>query len=266
MASREFEGKTTQEAIQKASDYFNVPVEELDIDVIEPGSAGIFGLVGTKKAKIKASYDLQEEAVEADETLMEIASTSGAARVLDEMEDEEDLMEAEDDDYEEDAPWDSDRPAADVLEQETEIRLARETLETILKLIPMDTTVSARRADGNINLNIEGDNSGLLIGRRGRTLDALQFIVNKIVNKALERKVRVVVDSERYRRRRRDSLRQLALRMGEKAKRISKPVTTNPMNPSDRRIVHLALKDDSGLDTRSRGEGLIKKVVIIPRK
>ncbi|MFP4037695.1 MAG: protein jag, partial [Desulfobacteraceae bacterium] len=74
------------------------------------------------------------------------------------------------------------------------------------------------------------------------------------------------VDSERYRQRRKDSLTQLALRMGEKARRIGKPVTTNPMNPSDRRTVHMALKDQEDLETRSRGEGLMKKVVIIPRK
>ncbi len=256
MGSMEFEGKTTEDAIQNASEYLNIPVEELDVDVIEPGSAGIFGLVGTKKAKIKVSYTLEEEVGEEDETMRDIVALAESAGIREEPEDAD----------EEQTPWPADRPVPPPLEQETELRLAKETLETILNLIPMDTKVAAQRVDGNISLNIEGDNSGLLIGRRGRTLDALQFIVNKIVNKALERKVRVVVDSERYRRRRRDSLRQLALRMGEKAKRISKPVTTNPMNPADRRIVHLALKDDSQLDTRSRGEGLMKKVVIIPRK
>ncbi|MFO7783186.1 MAG: RNA-binding cell elongation regulator Jag/EloR [Thermodesulfobacteriota bacterium] len=262
MESMEFEGKTTEEAIQNASEYLDIPVEELDIDVIEPGSAGIFGLVGTKKAKVKVSYTLQEEAGEENETLRDISSMAEAAEVQEEMEDAEEGGDKE----EKQEPWSTDRPAQTLLEQQTELALAKETLETILDLIPMDTKVAAQRVDGNINLNIEGDNSGLLIGRRGRTLDALQFIVNKIVNKTLERKVRVVVDSERYRRRRRDSLRQLALRMGDKAKRIGKPVTTNPMNPADRRIVHLALKDDNRLDTRSRGEGLMKKVVIIPRK
>ncbi len=262
MESMEFEGKTTEEAIQNASEYLDIPVEELDIDVIEPGSAGIFGLVGTKKAKVKVSYTLQEEAGEENETLRDISSMAEAAEVQEEMEDAEEGGDKE----EKQEPWSTDRPAQTLLEQQTELALAKETLETILDLIPMDTKVAAQRVDGNINLNIEGDNSGLLIGRRGRTLDALQFIVNKIVNKTLERKVRVVVDSERYRRRRRDSLRQLALRMGDKAKRIGKSVTTNPMNPADRRIVHLALKDDNRLDTRSRGEGLMKKVVIIPRK
>ncbi|MBW1860819.1 MAG: KH domain-containing protein [Deltaproteobacteria bacterium] len=114
-------------------------------------------------------------------------------------------------------------------------------------------------------MKIEGDKSGLLIGRRGKTLDALQFIVNKIVNKALERRIRVVVDSENYRQRMEESLTLLALSMGDKAKRIKKPVTTNPLNPHDRRIVHIALKEDEKLDTKSQGEGLLKKIIIIPR-
>ncbi|MGD2124599.1 MAG: RNA-binding cell elongation regulator Jag/EloR [Desulfobacteraceae bacterium] len=210
MQAYEFEGKTTEEAIENASQELNLPVEELSIDVIEPGSAGIFGLVGGKKARIKVSVK------------------SGS-----------DLDEG--------------------------VRIAEETLRNILALIPVEATVSADQGDGRINLHIEGDRSGLLIGRKGKTLDALQFIVNKIVNKALDRKLNIVLDSENYRKRRKDSLTQLALKMGDKAKRIKKPVTTNPLNPHDRRIVHLALKEDEGLDTKSRGEGLLKKVVIIPK-
>jgi spoIIIJ-associated protein len=127
-------------------------------------------------------------------------------------------------------------------------------------------SVSAAQSDGTIALNIEGDTSGLLIGRKGRTLDALQFIVNKIVNKALEKRTQVIVDSENYRQRRRESLIQMALRMGEKAKSIGKPVVTNLLNPHDRRIVHMALRDDASLDTKSRGEGILKKILIIPKR
>lgn len=249
METMEFEGKTTEEAIENASKYLELPVEELDVDVIEPGSAGIFGLVGTKKAKIKVRYPSHEEPHNAASPFSEPFSSSET-----------------DTDVEQTPASNAVSPPEDESERIQELHLAQDALEKILALLPMETAVDAERVDGNINLNIQGDNSGLLIGRRGKTLDALQFIVNKIVNKRLERKVRVVIDSEKYRQRRRQSLTQLAQRMGEKAKRIQKPVTTNPMNPGDRRIVHLALKDDSQLDTRSRGEGLMKKVVIIPRK
>ncbi|MFH1350438.1 MAG: RNA-binding cell elongation regulator Jag/EloR [Pseudomonadota bacterium] len=213
METYEFEGKSTEEAIENASKELALPVEELNIDIIEQGSSGIFGLVGTKKAKIKVTVNSSGKSVE-----------------------------------------------------ENGLLLAKEALEKILSLIPVDATVRAEEIDHAILLNIEGDKSGLLIGRKGKTLDALQFIVNKIVNKAFEKKIRVIVDSENYRQRRRESLVQLALRMGDKAKRIRKPVTTNPLNPRERRIVHLALKEDGSLETRSRGEGPLKKVMIIPIK
>ncbi|OPX39125.1 MAG: hypothetical protein B1H12_00575 [Desulfobacteraceae bacterium 4484_190.2] len=216
MQTFEFEGKTTEEAIENACRQLKLTKDEIDVEVIEPGSAGIFGLVGGRKAKVKVTTT-GEEPEPAEET-------NGVA-------------------------------------------IAKDALENILTLIPMEgTTVSAAQNDGIIALNIEGDTSGLLIGRKGRTLDALQFIVNKIVNKALEKRTQVVVDSENYRQRRRESLIQMALRMGEKAKNIGKPVVTNLLNPHDRRIVHMALRDDESLDTKSRGDGILKKILIIPER
>ena len=216
MQTFEFEGKTTEEAIETACRQLKLTKDEIDVEIIEPGSAGIFGLVGGRKAKVKVTTTGEEpEPVE---------ETNGVA-------------------------------------------IAKDALENILTLIPMEgTTVSAAQNDGTIALNIEGDTSGLLIGRKGRTLDALQFIVNKIVNKALEKRTQVVVDSENYRQRRQESLIQMALRMGEKAKNIGKPVVTNLLNPHDRRIVHMALRDDESLDTKSRGEGILKKILIIPKR
>ena len=212
----EFEGKTADEAIENACRQLSISKNELDIEIIEPGSAGIFGLVGGRKAKIKVTTSIEETEP--------IKETNGTA-------------------------------------------IAKESLESILALIPMDgITVNASQTDGTISLNIDGDQSGLLIGRKGRTLDALQFIVNKIVNKTLEKRTQVVVDSENYRQRRRDSLIQMALRMGDKAKNIRKPVATNLLNPHDRRIVHITLRDDDSLDTKSRGDGILKKVLIIPKR
>ena len=229
METYEFEGKTTEEAIQNAARKLDLPVEDLNIDVIEPGSAGIFGLVGGRKAKIKVTLKTPSELEEEGE------------------EEEQEPRERREE------------------PQENDVNFAKRTLEEILALIPVEATVAASRGEGRITLKVQGDRSGLLIGRKGKTLDALQFLVNKIVTKALDKKIDVVIDSENYRRRREDSLTQLALKMGDKAKRIKKPVTTNPMNPHDRRLIHLALKDDEHLETRSRGEGLLKRVVIIPK-
>ena len=241
METYEFEGKTTEEAIENASRKLNLPVEELQIDIIEPGSAGIFGLVGSKMAKIKVTVKEEFSA----EMSMGLSSEPDSEVGSD--------LEAEV------------SPSLGSDDQEG-LALAKETLENILALIPVETIVNANHIDGNITLNIEGDKSGLLIGRKGKTLDALQYIVNRIVNKTLDKKTRVVVDSENYRQRRRESLTQMALRMGDKAKRIGKPVTTNPLNPRERRIIHLALKEDGRLNTKSKGEGLLKKVVIFPKR
>ena len=249
METYEFEGKTTEEAIENASRELDLPVEELQIDIIEPGSAGIFGLVGSKKAKIKVTVKKEGSAQLSAEVGAEVTA-----------------------ERETEPSTDADTEAGTELspdvgpDNEIGVALAKETLENILALIPVEASVSAQQVDGNIALTIEGDKSGLLIGRKGKTLDALQFIVNRIVNKTLDKRTRVVVDSENYRQRRRDSLTEMALRMGDKAKRIGKPVTTNPLNPRERRIIHLALKEDERLNTKSRGEGLLKKVVISPKR
>lgn len=208
----EFEGKTTEEAIENASRQLNRPVEDFDVDIIEPGSAGIFGLVGTKKTKIRITIR------------------------------KEDL---------------SDNPE--------DLAAAKEILEKILDLIPVEVAVNEVNSDGKMTLNIVGDTSGLLIGRKGKTLDALQYLVNKIVKKRLNKKIRVIIDSENYRQRRIESLTQLAIKMGNKVKKSRKPLTTNPLNPHDRRVIHLALKEDAHLNTKSRGDGLLKKVVISPK-
>ena len=241
MDSYEFEGKTAEEAINNASRELNIPAENLEFDIIEPGSAGIFGLVGTRKTKIKVTI----------------------------IKDSDDLNEDDFDDIDKiDTVIES---SAEKIEEVEEIDneyfdIARDALENILKLIPVETNVTGNSSNGKISLVIEGDTSGLLIGRKGKTLDALQYIVNKITNKNSDKKLKVIIDSENYRQRRIDSLTQMAMKIGNKAKKYKKPFSTSPLNPHDRRIVHLALKNVEKLETRSRGEGLHKRVVVIPKR
>ena len=207
MSSIEIEAKTTEEAIKKACEHFHLTEAELDIEVLESRSTGIFGLVGNRKAKIRVK-----------------------------------------------------------IRENNTIAVAEETLRKIISLMSIDAKISAERKGDDIVLNIEGNNTGILIGHKGRTLEALEFIVNKAVNKAAEKKVRVIVDTENYRQRKEDSLKRLALKMGEQAKRTRKTVTINSVNPHDRRIIHLALKGDNQVQTKSDGEGLFKKIYIIPNK
>jgi len=143
---------------------------------------------------------------------------------------------------------------------------AQAALKGLLEHLDMEARVDLKEDEERIYLNIQGDGGGLLIGRKGQTLDALEYLVNKMVHKNQEGKKRIVVDTENYRTRREDSLVKLAQRLGEKARQLGRPVTISPMNAHDRRIVHLALQNDRSLRTRSEGTGLYRKVIISPDK
>ena len=248
MDSYEFEGKTAEEAINKASRELNIPAENLEFDIIEPGSAGIFGLVGTRKTKIRVTI-IKDADDDFDDDYNNYDDLDQLDTVI------ESIQEDEQEDIQEDSEADNEY-----------CNIARDALDNILKLIPVEATVSGSYSNGKVSLVIAGDTSGLLIGRKGKTLDALQYIVNKITNKNADRKIKVIIDSENYRQRRVDSLTQMALKIGNKAKKFKKPFSTSPLNPHDRRIVHLALKNVEKLETRSRGEGLHKRVVVIPKR
>ncbi len=207
----EFEGRSTEEAIDIACQHFQVPPEALEIEIVSVGSTGLFGL-GSRKARIRAALKGGEE---------DLASL---------------------------------------------LPLAQETLEGLLKLMQEPARVTAQQEEGRLNLRIETDDAGLLIGKQGQTLDALQYLVTKILAKKSRSKIRVSIDVEAYRERHNQALSHLAMKYGEKVKRSGKPITLNPMNPYDRRIVHLALQGDKDLKTMSRGEGLYKKVIISPAK
>jgi spoIIIJ-associated protein len=209
MEFQEFEGKTTEEAIEQACIHFQVTAEQLEIEILSVGSPGLFGL-GGRKAKIRASRRAESE---------------------------ENLLTA-----------------------------AQEVLENLLEKMQEKAAVSAQMEDDRISLRIETDDAGLLIGKQGQTLDALQYLVTKMLAKKSRHKVRIAIDVEAYRARHHEALALLAQKYGEKVKKSGKPITLNPMNPYDRRIIHMALQEDKDLKTTSRGEGLYKKVIISPAK
>ena len=150
--------------------------------------------------------------------------------------------------------------------EENLLTAAQEILENLLGKMQEKATVSAHPEDDRISLRIETDDAGLLIGKQGQTLDALQYLVTKMLAKKSRRKVRITIDVEAYRARHNEALAHLAQKDGEKVKKTGESITLNPMNPYDRRIVHLALQGDKDLKTTSRGEGLYKKVIISPVK
>jgi len=158
--------------------------------------------------------------------------------------------------------------AATILEPNTEgdAQRAKEVLSNILQRFETEATVEVSEDADSITLNIKGDGSGLLIGRKGQTLDAFQYLVNKIVHRSPGPKQQIIVETEGYRQRRKKTLIDLAKRLGEKAKTKDVTVSTNPLNSFERRIIHLALQDDAGLTTKSKGEGIYRSVFISPQK
>ncbi len=143
---------------------------------------------------------------------------------------------------------------------------ARELLVGILSKMTFECQINATETDDTIILSIVGDESGLLIGRRGQNLDALQYLLNKAINKSDTERKMIVVDSEEYRKRREESLLGMAERIREKVKKTQKPLSLSHMNAHDRRIIHLALQEDEALVTKSRGEGEYRKVIVLPAK
>ncbi|MFP3867326.1 MAG: RNA-binding cell elongation regulator Jag/EloR [Desulfobacteraceae bacterium] len=206
----EFEGKTAEEAIDHACGHFQVPQEQLEIEIISLGSSGIFGLIGGRKVKIRAALKPEEE--------------------------------------------------KSLLPQALEI------LDQLLQKMNESCKVNGIQEDDQIKLYIEGEDPGLLIGKQGQTLEAIQYLVTKILAKQTKKKPRVVIDIESYRERHRQALIDMALKYGDKVKRVGKPLTLSPMNAHDRRIIHLTLQPDKELKTKSRGEGLYKKIIIYPAK
>jgi spoIIIJ-associated protein len=146
------------------------------------------------------------------------------------------------------------------------VRVGRETLQKMVSLITEDATVVAETDEDRLLLRVEGGNSGVLIGRRGQTLEAMQFLTDKIINRCSESRVRLKVDIEGYMETRKANLQSLAFKMADKAKKTGKPATINQMTAQDRRIVHLALKDDHRVRTQSMGDGYYRRLVIFPKK
>jgi spoIIIJ-associated protein len=147
-----------------------------------------------------------------------------------------------------------------------EIEIAKQLTKGLLERMGAKAEVEGFLKEGNLYLDIKGDQEGILIGKHGRTLESLQMLINRMVNKRLKNTLRVVLDIDDYRKRRGDSIAQMAIRLGDKAKRTGHSQTVGPFNANDRRIIHLTLKEDPFLKTESLGEGDLKKVKIIPMK
>jgi spoIIIJ-associated protein len=274
----EIEGKSIDEAIGNACSAFQVPREKLNIEIISEGSSGFLGM-GAKKALIRASLLAIDRMLDEPFTRpaakpkthqtsvheSEPAAKGKAARVP-EVQDRTERAEREERKIHLPAP--SVRPlfAATGGDDEQTKEKAKRILEGLLTRMQIDLPVSVEETEEAIILNIKGDGTGLLIGKRGQNLDAIQYIVNKAVHHSVNGHKMIVIDTEDYRERREESLVAMAMKLAEKVKKTKKPVTVGHMNAHDRRIIHIAIQNDATLTTKSRGEGEYRKILILPAR
>lgn len=204
MEYREFTGKNVEEALTSACEAFSAHSEELEYEVIDKGSTGVFGL-GSRPAVIKAAK--KETSLEA---------------------------------------------------------VAKEFLTGVFKTMDMEVEIESEynEVEKEMSLNLIGDDMGILIGKRGQTLDSIQYLTSLVVNKGEEEYIRVKVDIENYRERREETLVNLAKNLAHKVKRTHREVELEPMNPYERRVIHSTLQGDKYVVTRSEGEEPYRHVVI----
>lgn len=146
------------------------------------------------------------------------------------------------------------------------VEIAKQLILGLLQRMGIETEVEGFLEDGDIYLKVKSDEGGILIGKHGRTLESLQILVNRMVNKKLKKPARIILDVADYKKKRDDSLKTMATRLGENAKRRGIGISIGPFSAHDRRIIHITLKEDPFLKTESLGDGEWKKVKIIPTK
>ena len=245
MSAREFTGKSVEDALTQATVELGVTSDQIVYDVIEKGSSGLFG-IGSKEAVIEVRLKS-----EADEEEKAPASVS----------DEEKPKETEA------APVSSKpekKEIAKVADPDAAMNIVKDFLKDVFSAMGIDVNITTEYSeeDNTINVDLAGPEMGIIIGKRGSTLDSLQYLTNLALNRRINEYTRVKIDTEDYRRRRKETLENLAKNMAYKVKRNKRPVSLEAMNPYERRVIHYALQNDEYVTTHSEGEEPYRHVVI----
>lgn len=252
-----FSASTLEEAKQKAADAFGVPVSEIRFTVLEEGKRSLLGgLFGKKDTdfRVQAEYEKQSDAEAIEESAAKIERGEVEIPV------ETPLPASEEVAADTESADESDVPQEVLLEK---MALAVKYLEQILAEFSPETTVSAKLKNG-IYIQLSGDDAGALIGKRGETLDALQYLTSMVANRGDKDYVRLTLDTCGYRERRRQTLVELAQRLSNSAIKKGRSVTLEPMNPYERRVIHSTVTEIEGVSSHSTGEEPYRKVVITP--
>ena len=272
--------KTVEDAITEASIQLGITSDKLEYEVIEKGSAGFLG-IGMKQAVIEARRKVEEkqETEIVEEVKKEIQQVAAEEVKAEEKIVEEVKAEIEHDEkpkqttekvekkeeIKNDAPVKREVELAEVTDETKEA--VSTFLKDTLKAMGMEVEIALDiDEDGSLSINMSGPNMGILIGKRGQTLDSLQYLANRVANKHQSGYVRVKLDTENYRARREETLKHLATNIAHKVKRNRRPVALEPMNPYERRIIHSALQNDPYVTTHSEGEEPYRKVVVTLKK
>ena len=304
MKQYEASARTVEEAIEQGLQELGVSIGDVDVRVVEEGSKGLFGLFGSRPARVcltvKASEEdplgnlLEEETVKAEkpakkaekkpenksENKPEKKAEKKPAEKKPEKKPAEKKPEPEKKAEKAEAAEEAEKPEprtlekpevtmipADQLDPESPAGVAKEFLGELTKLMGVDVTIDmGTDAEGNVYGYMNGDTLGILIGRRGETLDALQYLTSLKVNRGREGYTRVTLDTENYRAKREDTLIRLANRMANRALRTGRKVSLEPMNPYERRIIHFALQQNEGVTTHSEGDEPNRHVVITQKR
>lgn len=266
--------KTVDDAITEALIQLGVTSDRLEYEVIEKGSAGFLG-IGMKQAVIEArrkpepkeekvEEPVVEELVKAEPKKVEAVQPQKAAA---EKKADEPQKAAFEKVVEKEVKEEVKKETKLVEVQPQTIEAVEDFLKNTMKAMDMEVELKTEiDQDGALCVDMSGEHMGILIGKRGQTLDSLQYLANRVANKHQEGYVRVKLDTENYRARREETLRHLAKNIAHKVKRNRRPVALEPMNPYERRIIHSALQSDPYVMTHSEGEEPFRKVVITLKK
>lgn len=251
-------GKNVEEALNDALAELKTTADKVNVEVIEEAKNGIFGLFA-KKAKIRVTLKDAAKKIGdiVDETVDSIKEDYKAGK--------QEAAAARENAKKEEA-----KPAAvrEYVIEEAAVDAAKEFLQKIFNAMRIEVVMEKfiNKNEGVVTFKLHGSDMGILIGKHGQTLDSLQYLTNLVANKNSAERIRIVIDIEDYRERRVETLNRLAQRLADKVKRTSERVVLEPMNPHERKIIHVALQNDRRITTLSEGEEPYRRVVIELKK
>ena len=241
MVSIEMTGKTVDEALEAALAELHTTRENVDVEILEEAKDGLFGLFGGRKARIKVTLKPAQTEEKPAEALKETEKVVAEGET---------------------------KQPKNIVNNDEAIKMAKEFLLKIFSAMNIKVVMEKfiSKEDGSVTFKLHGADMGILIGKHGQTLDSLQYLTNLVANKNSAERIRIMIDIEDYRERRAHTLTRLALRLAERVKRSGDRVVLEPMNPHERKIIHMALQNDSRVNTLSEGEDPYRRVAIELKK